>query len=247
MQLFQEKPLQEIGVSALFLYRINDELNQVSCITGSEMIIYFPQQMKASRVLFSIVSVIIFFVFILGMIILPGDSYSSAKVKQSAKSVVTSSYSSSPHQIIQSGIPVRISIPKIDLTASIVSMDLTAEKIVDTPPDDVGWYAGGARPGNPGTCALNGHFLNLQGNPGVFFNLSKLQIGDNITITDDKKQQFRYKITNTELVDLDNFSAQKVYASGSKSLLSLVTCAGNFNTESNNYTKRTVIYAELVS
>lgn len=146
-----------------------------------------------------------------------------------------------------SDIPVKITIPSIGVDSEIVSVGLTEEKIVDTPATKVGWYHRMAKPGERGIMSLNGHFQNANNQPGVFHNLSKLKNGSEIIITDKQNRQFRYQVQASELVTVNDFPLKKIYGRSDQAELNLVTCAGQFDPSTNDYTKRTLIYATLMT
>lgn len=143
--------------------------------------------------------------------------------------------------------PINLSIPIINLEAQIYPVQLTKDKIVDVPKDDVGWYLGGVRPGEKGNAVLDGHYTNSQFGPGIFYNLDKLRTGQDMYVTDIKNQQFHFRIREIELVDAVNFPVEKVYGKSDTSSLNLVTCAGSYDWQKKDYTQRTIIYSELVA
>ncbi len=142
--------------------------------------------------------------------------------------------------------PVKISIPAIKLDTQILSVTLNSENIVDVPASDVGWYQNGPRPGEIGNATLDGHFVDTNFNPGVFYNLSKLKIGDDIYTFDQNNQQFHFKVVQVATVKTDNFSVENFYGLTDKKRLNLVTCAGVYDKNKHNFSQRTLVYSELV-
>ncbi len=142
--------------------------------------------------------------------------------------------------------PVSLNIPAINLIARILPVGLTEKQIVDTPEIDVGWFTNSARPGETGTIALNGHFKNADGSPGVFYNLANLKTGSNIYIENSDGGKVTYVVTETEKVTVTDFPLQKVYGLNEGSLLTIVTCAGEFDPQKEDYLERTIIYARLI-
>ncbi len=115
---------------------------------------------------------------------------------------------------------------------------LTSQNIVDTPPNNVGWYDLGVRPGEVGAANLDGHAT------GAFDNLHNLQTGNDIYTVDALGQQFHFKVLEKELVDISSFPIQKVYGAINRVRLNLVTCAGSFNPADNDFTQRVIIYSD---
>jgi sortase (surface protein transpeptidase) len=151
-----------------------------------------------------------------------------------------------PPQVVlrQPDIPRTLSIPSIGLTASILPMSRTLENIVETPDADVGWYRDGPRPGEMGSVSLNGHFIRPDLRWGVFHDLSLVKSGDTIDITDMSGIRYRYRVTGTESVNVEDFPVMKVYGAVAKKFLNLVTCAGSYDAARGTYTRRTIVYAE---
>jgi LPXTG-site transpeptidase (sortase) family protein len=144
-------------------------------------------------------------------------------------------------------IPNKISIPSIGLESQIDPVGLTADNLVDVPQSNVGWYNMGAKPGETGTAALDGHFKDFKFGPGVFYRLSELQVGSDIYIKDISNKEFHYKVVKNDLVNTDRFPTNQVYGHSSKPLLNLVTCAGNYDHAKKDFDKRTIVYSELVN
>jgi len=102
-------------------------------------------------------------------------------------------------------VPVRISIPVIDLTADIIQA--THKEIIQgdktyiqwLAPDEyaVGWHSDSAFLGVSGNTVLNGHH-NVYGK--VFENLDKLVSGDQIYLYGNDLQIYEYVVTNTMIL-----------------------------------------------
>lgn len=102
-------------------------------------------------------------------------------------------------------IPVRISIPAIDLTADIINA--THKEIIQgdktyiqwLAPDEyaIGWHFDSAFLGVPGNTVLNGHH-NVYGK--VFENLDKLVSGDEIFVYGNDLHVYQYVVSNTMIL-----------------------------------------------
>ena len=102
-------------------------------------------------------------------------------------------------------VPVRISIPIIDLTADIINA--TNKEIIQgektyiqwLAPDEyaIGWHFDSAFLGVPGNTVLNGHH-NVYGK--VFENLDKLVSGDEIFIYGNDFHIYQYVVSNTMIL-----------------------------------------------
>ncbi|HVF69590.1 MAG TPA: class F sortase [Xanthomonadales bacterium] len=146
------------------------------------------------------------------------------------------------------GIPQTILIPKININAVVEAGGIDSEKkpVLPTEPDNVVWYNLGPKPGEVGSSVLSGHWDRETGAPAVFYDLKKLEIGDEITIEDSENQKFTFTVTKKVDYPFDKVPLQEVYAASTdKQLLNLITCAGTWNPETKLYSSRTVIYTEL--
>lgn len=151
-------------------------------------------------------------------------------------------------QAVEPGIPQSISIPAIQVDATVESVGMDSQGRMDIPrnSDNTAWYSPGFRPGQKGNAVIDGHLDKVTGAPAVFWNISKLSTGDKIIITDDKGQQFTFQVTDTEKYPYNEFPLQQVFGPSDKAMLNLITCQGNWNSAAKNYSHRFVVYSELV-
>ena len=80
-------------------------------------------------------------------------------------------------------------------------------------PDDaetVGWWVGGAMPGESGPAVLVGHRDSETG-PAVFYGLGELAAGDSVVVTDESDHSWLFRVTAVEQFDKDGFPTEKVY------------------------------------
>ncbi len=111
-------------------------------------------------------------------------------------------------------IPIRLSIPAIDLEADIVNAQskeiVQGEKtyIQWLAPDEyaVGWHFDSAFLGEPGNSVMNGHH-NVFGK--VFENLDKLSSGDEIFIYGNDSYEYKYVVSNTMIFPERDVSFEK--------------------------------------
>jgi hypothetical protein len=72
---------------------------------------------------------------------------------------------------------------------------VTPQGDLDVPRDarDVGWYASGPQPGQPGDAVIDGH-LNWGSGPAVFWKLDKLRSGDNLQVADRDGRTLSFRV-----------------------------------------------------
>lgn len=144
--------------------------------------------------------------------------------------------------------PVTLTIPKLGIDARVesVGMDSTGKMDVPKNADNVAWYNLGYKPGEIGSAVIAGHFDKVTGEPAVFYNLEKLQIGDQIIITDSSGNRLTFAVVRFASYSDSNFPLQEVFGEAQQPRLNLITCDGSWNSAAKSYSHRTVVYAEIV-
>jgi sortase A len=144
--------------------------------------------------------------------------------------------------------PKTLIIPKIHVISEIENVGLDSFQRMDVPkkPENVGWYQYGKKPGSKGNAVIDGH-LDSQTGPAVFYQLSSLIPGDTIKVIDKNNKEYNFKVTALETYNLEEFPINKVFSPNTDNRnLNLITCAGQFNNEIKIYSKRIVVYSELI-
>lgn len=164
-------------------------------------------------------------------------------------SIVNIQHSPSPTPIkIIPSTPMYLEVPKIGINTFIepVGLDPGGKMGVPESIESVGWYSLGVKPGENGNAVIDGHLDTITGAPAVFYNLNLLEVGDLITVIDEKNQRFVFKVIDKRSYKFDVFPLQDIFGEFNKSRLNLITCEGYFDNRIQNYTHRTVIFSELV-
>lgn len=141
-------------------------------------------------------------------------------------------------------VPAHVRIPAIDVDAPIEILEVVGGEM-QQPTDEVhvAWYKESARLGERGNIHLAGH-LNWWGVPeAVFFALDTLAEGDEVVILDEDGTEFTYTVewsrqeSNLEPPSDDALGMTPYQA------LTLITCSGAWNTDMDEYDRRTVVRA----
>ena len=139
-------------------------------------------------------------------------------------------------------------IPNIDLIARIFEVGLTADNAVDTTKGiyDVGWYTGSSIPGQNGLAFLEGH-VSGPNNMGIFYDLKKLKIGDEIIVEMGNGQKNTFVVKQSEEIKLEEVDMAKVLQSIDPNIpgLNLMTCSGKFNKIEDTFANRYIVYSVL--
>lgn len=144
--------------------------------------------------------------------------------------------------------PARLRIPSLKIDAAVEHVGLDADKNMDVPKDtdNVAWYEPGPRPGEEGSAVLAGHFDSDTG-PAVFWRLQDLKIGEDIEVIDVKGKSQMFRVIENEKFEADNAPMEKIFAKDGRPILTLITCGGLYDEETKEYSKRRVVFAEIIT
>ena len=149
---------------------------------------------------------------------------------------------------VERSTPVRLLIPKLDLSTGIILLGLKSngEVMVPTSVHDVGWFRQGPTPGEIGSSVILGHVDSSNG-PGVFFQLKTLASGDLIRVTLADGVTATFKVRSVAQYPKTAFPSELVYGSHGIRSLNLVTCGGFFNHTTGSYESNIVVFSTLTS
>jgi LPXTG-site transpeptidase (sortase) family protein len=147
---------------------------------------------------------------------------------------------------VRSGLPIRLTIPKIHVDTTFVSVGLTPTGAMDIPkgPNDVGWFNLGPRPGEIGSAVVAGHFGWKNNIPAVFDDLHTLKRGDKIYVQDDKGAKTTFVVTEVGIYDQNGDAANVFGSNDGKAHLNLITCQGVWNVGQKSYSQRFVVFTD---
>lgn len=142
--------------------------------------------------------------------------------------------------------PTVIKIPAIDVRADIRNVGLNRDGSMEVPPFGVaGWYANGARPGQPGPAVVVAHVDSYQG-PDVFYRLRELRRGDPVVIRRADGTAGRWAVVSSEQTDKDDLPVERIWNKTTQPVLRLVTCGGDFNDATGHYEDNVTVYLRPV-
>ncbi|MDF3298845.1 class F sortase [Streptomyces sp. K1PA1] len=169
---------------------------------------------------------------------------------QSAPAPVISAQPDHDDKALKRSAPMRLSIPSIGVSAPFTKIGLAASGQLEAPPLDdtnlVGWFKGGASPGERGSAIVVGH-VDTKTGPAVFANLYKLEAGDTIDITREDGSVAHFKIDSSDTFSKADFPDEEVYSDTPTPELRLITCGGTFNRTTKDYEANLVVFAHLVA
>lgn len=145
------------------------------------------------------------------------------------------------------GLPVRLIIPKISVSASIESLGLTVNGDLDAPKNiiNAGWYNSGPRAGSPGSAVMDGHFGAANGKPAVFDSLHTLQKGDLLYVEDGNSGTHTFIVRETRLFQPDEDASVVFRSDDNKAHLNLITCQGKWDKRVKSYSARLIVFTDI--
>jgi sortase (surface protein transpeptidase) len=149
-------------------------------------------------------------------------------------------------------VPVRLEIPGIGVDTRLQRLGKEQDGTVAVPGgrhrwDEAGWYAGGPRPGDPGSAVILGHVDSKSDGPAVFYRLRELRRGDQIKVVRADGSVVRFTVDRVEQYPKTRFPTDAVYYPTGTPKLRLVTCGGTFDYEQRSYRSNVIVFADLAS
>lgn len=144
------------------------------------------------------------------------------------------------------GLPVRLTIPRIKVSAAVDYVGLTPDGAMGIPkiPRNVAWFNLGPRPGEVGNALIAGHVNWWNGAASAFANLSKLKVGDKIYIKDDTGATTTFSVRLLRAYGYTEAAPDVFISNDGKAHLNLITCIGTWNKKLRSYSKRLVIFTD---
>jgi hypothetical protein len=146
-------------------------------------------------------------------------------------------------------VPVRLEIARIGVSTGLQRLGRAADGTVEVPDgphkwDTAGWYAGGTRPGDPGSAVILGHVDSTSG-PAVFSRLRQLRRGDKVEVVRADGSRVRFAVERVAQYDKARFPTDDVYYPTLRPQLRLVTCGGTFDPVGGHYRANVIAFASL--
>ncbi len=154
----------------------------------------------------------------------------------------------------------RMVIDKFGVNAPLSYKKVSDDGVMPNPtgPDDVAYYdfstwAGlGGTPGSGGNSIFSGHVdsgrvacKNGTVPPpctAVFWDINRLRVGDEIKVV-LAGREYLYRVVSNQPLPADTTDWNKVVASTAQESITLITCGGDFNRDTRQYTDRQVVVA----
>jgi LPXTG-site transpeptidase (sortase) family protein len=145
--------------------------------------------------------------------------------------------------------PVTIRITAAQVDAEVESLDITNGVMANpTGPWVVSWYRQTSELGEGGNVVMAGHVDYWGVGPSVFYHLRDVKKGDRIQITGANKDVFTYAVDWYQVIgmaELTGGKIQELVGRTNNSVLTLITCGGDFDYATGEYLSRSVVRATL--
>lgn len=146
--------------------------------------------------------------------------------------------------------PRYLRIAKLDVFARVRQLGVNEKNQLKSPYNinDAGWYKDSAVPGSGvGASIIDGH-VSGPTQPGVFYNLTHIAIGDEITIERGDGKILTYRVIESKSYPADKLDMSKLLEpkNPAKPGLNLITCTGKINPGTDDYQDRLVVFTEQI-
>ncbi|MCW2541501.1 MAG: class sortase [Frankiales bacterium] len=182
----------------------------------------------------------------------PSAAASSAAASPSAtSSLPAASQAKVVGPVLKAAAPIRIDIPEIGVTSTLLQLGLNPDHSVQVPPlekdSKAGWYQNSPTPGQLGPSVILGHVDSAEYGPGVFFRLGALRPGNQLTVTRADNTVAVFRVDKVVSYPKDHFPTFEVYGNTNHAALRLITCGGRFDLSTHDYESNIVAYASMIS
>ena len=142
-------------------------------------------------------------------------------------------------RLVIAGIGVDTTIKPVELTTS-------GDMAIDDSIDSVAWYRLGPEPGEPGNAVIAGHYGWRDGQAAVFNELHTLKAGDRVVVYDEASTMTTFVVRELREYSPDADATEVFRSTDGKAHLNLITCIGSWNRSQQTYTKRLVVFTDIV-
>ena len=169
-------------------------------------------------------------------------------------------------------VAIQLRIPSLHVDATVIGVGVLPNDVMDAPEGTINdpvwqqafWYRGSAVPGVLSTAVIAGHINGPRGTHGVFGHIDQLRPGDPIVVHDPRRElDVRFVVTRTADFTLAETRQKdvlrQIYGVGpvagttpqasadQRAHLTLVTCAGDFDTRLGTHDHRLAVFAIRVA
>lgn len=154
-----------------------------------------------------------------------------------------------PVALENADVPVRIKISSIGVDAAVNVVGETSAGAMDVPANatDTGWYELGPYPGDVGSAVIGGHVEWPYRSAAVFVDLRELKTGDVIEVLNGAGETVSFVVRETRMYDADADATDVFTSNDGKAHLNIITCAGVWDAQADQYSQRLVVFTDKVT
>lgn len=151
---------------------------------------------------------------------------------------------------VAADMPRYITVPALDVFARIRQAGTDNDGALEAPYNvhDAAWYTDSVKPGSPGGASIIDGHISGPTQRGVFYDLNRLKKGDVIIVERGDGKKISYKVVKVEIHDTEKVDMAKMFLPviPGKHGLNLISCTGTYNSATNDYEQRVLVFAEAV-
>lgn len=196
-------------------------------------------------------------VFVAGLVVAGLGMRTNKQVVAQVKSATTQADAAQPDESkpsqqamgsyrVDPASPRYVRIAKLGVFSRVTRQGVDSKGALKAPANvhDVGWYENSSKPGQAGAMLLDSHVAGPT-TKGAFNRIKELVSGDRVEVERGDGQKFTYKVVKSVVSDADktDMSSALVSVEQGKPGLNLITCTGAFDSRTNSYKQRLIVYA----
>lgn len=154
------------------------------------------------------------------------------------------------YRVADPSAPRYLIIPELKVKSRIKIMGKDKNGAVKAPGNifDAGWYDQSVKPGSDkGASLIVGHVSGWT-KAGVFKKLHNLHQGSRFEVEKGSGEKLLYEVTKVKNYPVDNVPMGQILSEEEAGThdLKLMTCGGKFDSKTDSYTERVVVYAKIL-
>lgn len=142
--------------------------------------------------------------------------------------------------------PRALRIPVIDVATRVVPVGLEPDGALGIPDDVrlVGWYRLGVPPGaDHGSAVLVAHRDGRGQGRGAFYDLGRLDVGDDVTVRTASGDRLAYRVVARESFRKTRLPYEELFTASGPPRLTLISCGGAYDPDRGGYRDNVVVTA----
>jgi len=141
--------------------------------------------------------------------------------------------------------PIRVLVEQLGVSAPVFHIGVDEHGALNVPHDvhHVGWYRGGARPGQPGSAVLAAHVDSYSQGVGAFYGIADLTLGSRVLVEDDRGGHQWWGVEARRAYSKHELPIDTLFRRDGDPVLTIVTCGGEFDPVTRSYDSNVVVYA----